>query len=235
MVDAARPTITICVFAWNEVATLERVVLEQLRVLEGLGQSHEVVLLDDGSTDGTGELADRLAAAHAAVRVIHHGSNRGLGPVYRTGFEEARGTYLSFFPADGQFPATILESFYPRVEGYDLILGYLPKRRGSPLGAALSRVERLAYRAMFGRMPRLEGVFMVRTSVLPGLRLKSQGRGWAIVMELVIRAHRAGLRLVGVPTIMVPREVGVSKVNNWRHIQANLRQLVALRRLLAEE
>jgi glycosyltransferase involved in cell wall biosynthesis len=228
----APPEITCCVFAWNEVATLDSVAQDQLRALADLGVTHELLIVDDGSTDGTGEIADRLAGEHPEVRVVHHGTNRGLGGVYRTGFDEARGMFLTFFPADGQFPATILASFHPLARDHDLVLGNLPERRGSPLGAALSWLERRLYRALFGELPRLEGVFMVRRAILSELPLQSQGRGWAIVMELVIRASRGGYRLVGVPTTMVPRAVGVSKVNNLRNIHANLVQLVALRRRL---
>lgn len=226
------PTITCCVFAWNEVATLARVIDELLGELRSLGASFELVIIDDGSNDGTGELADRIAEEHTEVRVVHHGENRGLGGAYRTGFDTARGTYLTFFPADGQFPASILSKFYPLVESYDFVLGNLPQRRGSLRGRFLSRVERILYGAMFGRIPRLEGVFMFRRSTLDTLPLKSEGRGWAIVMELVIRAGRSGMRMIGVPITMKPREVGSSKVNNLRTIRANVQQLARLRLLL---
>jgi len=229
---AAEPRITSCVFAWDEVATLRTVVLAQLSALGGLGVPHEVLIIDDGSTDGTGEAADQLAREHPEVRVIHHGENRGLGGVYRTGFTMARGTFVTFFPADGQFPASILASFYPLVESWDLVLGNLPGRRDKLIGALLGRVERLLYRATVGPMPRLEGVFIFRREILGSLPLKSEGRGWTVVWELLLRAQRSGCRMVGCPITLVPRTHGVSKVNNFRNVAANVRQLLALRRLL---
>jgi hypothetical protein len=113
----------------------------------------------------------------------------------------------------------------------DLVLGYLPDRPGS-LGRALSAAERVAYRALVGRVPRFQGIFMIRRALLEALPLRSCGRGWAVVMELILRADRAGYRLVSVPTQVRARRSGQSKVNNVRTIAANLRQLVALRRML---
>jgi glycosyltransferase involved in cell wall biosynthesis len=229
---ACPPKITCCIFAWNEAATLRPVVEGQRAALGRLGVSYELVIIDDGSRDGTSELADRLAEAYPDVTVIHHGENRGLGGVYRTGFSCARGEFVTFFPADGQFPETIHERFYPLVESWDMVLGNLPRRTDRALGAMLGRIERLLYRAAFGEMPRLDGVFIFRREILCRLELKSVGRGWTIVWELVLRAHRGGYRIVGCPISLLPRTHGASKVNNLRNVAANLRQLLILRRLL---
>ena len=232
MTGASDPTLTCCVFAWDEVATLRTVVEAQLAALARLGVPYELLIIDDGSTDGTAEAADRLAREHAEVRVIHHQQNQGLGGVYRTGFAGSRGTFVTFFPADGQFPASILERFYPLVESWDFVLGNLPQRRDKLVGALLGAVERGLYRLAFGPLPRLEGVFIFRREVLTGFTLKSQGRGWTVVWELLLRAQRGGCRMVGCPITLLPRTHGVSKVNNLRNVTANFRQLLALRRLL---
>jgi glycosyltransferase involved in cell wall biosynthesis len=226
------PTITCCVFAWDEVGTLRTVVESQILELGRLGVPYELLVIDDGSTDGTAEEADRLACEHRDIRVIHHIDNRGLGGVYRTGFEQARGLYVTFFPADGQFPASLHHRLYPLMESWDLVLGNLPGRNDKLLGAMLGRIERVLYWAAFGEVPRLEGVFMCRRELLSRLQLRSQGRGWTIVWELVLRAQRAGYRIVGCPITLQPRTHGVSKVNNLRNVAANVRQLFALRRLL---
>lgn len=227
------PRLSVVVLAYDEERNLEAAVAELVGELRRLDATWELVIIDDGSRDGTGALADRLAAGEPGMRVVHHERNLGLGGGYRTGFAEARGEYLTFFPADGQFPATILGDFLPCMEEADLVLGYLPDRPGS-VGRALSAAERLAYRAVVGRMPRFQGIFMIRRALLDELPLRSQGRGWAVVMELILRADRAGYRLVSLPTQVRPRMSGQSKVNNVRTIAANLRQLLALRRLLAD-
>jgi glycosyltransferase involved in cell wall biosynthesis len=229
--SARPPRLTVVIMAFNEAASLEEVVSEVGETLTRLGMPAETLIVDDGSTDGTAELADRLAAARADVRVVHHVPNGGLGAVYRTGFTQARGELLTFFPADGQFPAAILETFVPAIEAHDLVLGYV-SREDSRLGLLLSAAERAAYRLLLGPLPRFQGVFLVRRDALARTVLRSQGRGWAIVMEMLVRAQRDGWRVRSLPTVMRPRRSGVSKVQNVRTIWSNLRQVVALRGLI---
>lgn len=225
------PTITCCVLAWNEAATLRDVVDELRPELITLGVPYEILVIDDGSTDGTSELADTIATS-PDVRVVHHEANQGLGPAYRTGFQNARGVYVTFFPADGQFSAKLLSRFFPLIERYDMVLGNLPSRSDSLRGRVLTAGERLIYRLLLGVVPRLEGMLMIRRSILAELPLKSEGRGHANVWELVIRAARGGYRLTGVAIEVRPRMAGTSKVTNLRTITANLLQVLRLRRLL---
>jgi glycosyltransferase involved in cell wall biosynthesis len=215
--------------AWNEAATLTAVANELAAELAGLDASHEILVIDDGSSDGTGRIADELAATLPGLRVHHHGENRGLGAVYRTGFAEARGELLTFFPADGQFPASIIRDYLPAMSDADIVLGVLP-RRGGPLTArALSLAERLLLRALFGRFPRFQGILMFRRELLRGTPLRSQGRGWTVLMEFILRQARRGARIKHLPIAIRPRTSGASKVNNLRSIASNLRQVLALR------
>ncbi len=232
MTQATRPDLTVCVFAWDEVETIESFVRELNDVLVKMDATWEILVIDDGSTDGTGEAAETLARTIPGVRVIHHDKNEGLGGVYRTGFFESLGNLVTFFPADAQFPPDIIPGFFRAIASCDFVLGYLPNRRGDVIGRALSGIERVLYRALLGKMPRFQGVFMVRRHVLNGVPLVSSGRGWAIVMELILRAYRAGYRMKSLPTGYRPRLRGHSKVNNLREIRANTRQLLALRKLV---
>jgi len=87
-------------------------------------------------------------------------------------------------------------------------------------------------RLAFGKIPRYQGIFMVRRTVLNEIELKSHGRAWAIVMELVIRLSRGQYRIVSIPTEMRPRISGTSKVNNFTTILSSLKQLITLHRYL---
>lgn len=226
------PGLSVVVMAYNEVGSLKAVVQEIDRTLAALQRRYEIIVVDDGSTDGTGAIADRLAQEWDHVRIIHHQINQGLGGVYRTGFKQAQRELVTFFPADGQFPAEIIQQFAPLMENADMVLGYLPNRSSSLLSRSLSAAERVLYRLLFGPLPRFQGVLVFRRSLLDHIELKSSGRGWAIVMELIIRASRSGCKLVSVPTEMRPRASGRSKVNNLPTLWANLQQVFALRRYL---
>lgn len=218
------------VLAYNEERNLEAACLELLGTLRAMVLPFELLVVNDGSSDGTGDQADRLAQEHGELRVIHHEGNQGLGAGYRTGFTQARGDYLTFFPADGQFPSSIIPNFYSRMGEADMALGYLPRRRSSWVAKTLSLGERILYRAMFGKMPKFQGILMFRRTLLDEVPLVSTGRGWAVLMEFILRTSRGPARIVSVPTELRPRMSGESKVNNFRTISSNFRQMLALHR-----
>ena len=116
-----------------------------------------------------------------------------------------------------------------------MVLGYLPTRTGSILGKVMSRAERLLYRVLFGPLPRFQGIMMFRRSLLDALPLRSTGRSWAILMELIVKAARSGFRLVSEPTEMRPRTAGKSKVLNVRTILGSLKETLMLYRLWRKE
>jgi glycosyltransferase involved in cell wall biosynthesis len=214
--------------AYNEAATLSGVLDEIEATMRGSTCAYEVIVVDDGSSDGTGQLADQAAQRLPWVAALHHSANRGIGEVYRSGFQAATGTYLTFLPADGQFPASIVTDFVSLMSNADLVLGYLPDIRRSPVASLLSWCERALYRAMFGRLPRFQGIMMFRRAMLDDLGVKPGGRGWGVLMEVVVRAKRRRMKIVSVPTSLRPRSNGTSKVNNLRSIRANLEQAIAL-------
>ena len=226
---APPPRVSVVIMAWNEAASLAEVAREIHAELVHLGGSHEILVIDDGSSDGTGRIADELGRELPSLRVHHHAENRGLGAVYRTGFYEARGEFVTFFPADGQFPASIIGQYLPAMTDTDMVLGVLPERGGSLTARALSLGERLLLRALFGHFPRFQGIMMFRRDLLRDTRLVSEGRGWTVLMEFILRMVRAGARIKNLPITIRPRASGDSKVNNLASIVSNLRQVLALR------
>ena len=222
--------VTVVVAAYNEMHSVERVLEDVRDELSRLALRGEILVVDDGSTDGTHAVIARIATRVPEVRSIRHESNRGLGAVYRTGLQEAAGRYVTFMPADGQFPASNLAVLMPAARDHDAVFGYLATRRDGIFAASLSLVERVVYRVVIGSMPRFQGMLVIRTEVLAGIPLASTGRGWGIIMELVARLHQGPYRTVSVLTEVVPRQHGRSKVRNLRTIAANVRDLWRMRR-----
>jgi glycosyltransferase involved in cell wall biosynthesis len=222
------------ILAFNEEKSLEAVVNEINSVLQTIGRDYEMIIVDDGSTDDTGAIADRLARENLRMQVAHHTINKGLGEAYRTGFALAQRDLITFFAADGEIPAATIKEFTRLMDKADMVLGYLPRRKTSLLAKSLSQAERMLLWMLFGPFPKFQGVFMVRRELLNELELKSKGRGWTVVMELIIRASRGGYKIVSAPTEMRPRMSGKSKVKNLPTILDNLRQVFALRRYLGK-
>ncbi len=117
--------------AYNEEGHIQQTVSRAIEVLKSLDLTYEILIVDDGSTDRTGEIADRLAVEIPEVRVVHHCPNRGYGGALRSGFENSRYEWVVFADADGQFDFSEIKKFLPLTESADLILGYRRERADS--------------------------------------------------------------------------------------------------------
>ena len=231
----ATPYLTVTIPCYDEVGTLEPFVRSLVATLGPEGFPFEILVVDDGSSDGSEAVADELADELDPVRVIHHQQNQGLGGVYRTGFAEARGTFNTFMAADMQFPAWTLHHFLPHLHDHDMVMGYLPERDDSAVGKLLSLGERTLLKLLFGSFPLFQGTVVFRRELLSRYELVSSGRGWGIIMEFILRVHRDDLRTISIPSVVEPRREGQSKVSNVGAIWANLKQLVVLRTYLSRD
>ena len=226
------PKLSVLVMAYNERNSLEAVCSEIEKTLVSLKTTFEIVIIDDGSTDGSSELCHRLAKKIPQLRTISHETNLGLSEVYRTGFKTAKGEWFTFFPADGQFPASILVQFFEVSENADLVLGYLANGRFSLTGSLLSFLERAMYRLWIGEMPRFQGVFLSRRRLLEDIEPKTRGRGHCFILEFILLASQKNYRIKHVKTPVRPRQSGKSKVSNLRTITSNISQVLKLRKTL---
>jgi glycosyltransferase involved in cell wall biosynthesis len=111
------------VAAYNEVHALEGAVTDVLAALQDFAE-YEVIIVDDGSTDGTAALADRLSAEHPAVRVVHHPVNRGVAAVYRTGLEAATRQYFTWVGGDREIAAESVAALLRAIGNADLVIPY---------------------------------------------------------------------------------------------------------------
>jgi glycosyltransferase involved in cell wall biosynthesis len=143
--------LTVVVPVYNEGPTIEPVVRDVVEVVRDLVEDQgEVVVVDDGSTDGTGAIVDRLATELAEVRVVHQ-PNRGHGPALLTGFDQAAGRWIAHLDSDDQIPAKELAGLWSERSGASLVLGVRVDRDDPPYRLALSRQVRRLVSVLAGR------------------------------------------------------------------------------------
>jgi dolichol-phosphate mannosyltransferase len=211
---------------YEEAENIERIVRAVLPVLSrSRCEGHRVLIVDDSSPDGTGEIADRLAEELEDVEVLHRGRPQGLGPAYLAGFDHAlRGGAGLVLEMDADFshdPADLERLIAAVADGADLALGsrYVPGGGVSDWGRTRRVVSRggcLYARSVLGlRIRDLTGGFKCfRREVLEAIDLPSvRSKGYAFQVELTLRAVRAGFRVVEVPIVFRERELGRSKMS----------------------
>jgi dolichol-phosphate mannosyltransferase len=231
----------ICLPTYNERENLE----PMLRALGGVLQDGDrVLVIDDASPDGTGELADRLASELSWVDVLHRSEKQGLGPAYLDGFRHALtgDTELVFeIDCDRSHDPADIARLRAIAEGADLVLGSRYVEGGSIRNWGLLRRLVSAGGSLYARLVLgvpvrdLTGGFKCyRRRVLEGINLEAvRSRGYAFQIETTYRALRAGFRVVEVPITFVDREVGGSKMSRSIVLEAiwkvPLLRLAALR------
>src|SRR3989344_1394407 len=181
----------------NEEGNIENGVKKAEDVLKKLKLKYEIIIVDDGSTDKTGEIADRLARQNPLIRVIHHPRNLGYGEALKSGFYNARYDTIVYTDGDGQFDFSEVTKLLEKIRDYDVVIGYRIKRQDSLLRKLFGKGWRLSLLAMFGlTLKDVDcGFKMVRKAVLEKIsHLKSQ-RGAMINAELAIKAKKAGFRI----------------------------------------
>lgn len=213
---------------FNEAENVERIVGAALEVLRACApDGHRILVVDDSSPDGTGAIADRLAAAHPGeVEVLHRTDRSGLGPAYLAGFRHALGGGAGYvFEMDADFshdPRDLARLFAAVRDGdADLALGSRYVRGGGVtdwglVRRILSRGGSWYSRRVLGLDVRdLTGGFKCfRREVLEALDLPTiRSRGYAFQVELTYRAVQRGFRVTEVPIVFRDRELGTSKMS----------------------
>jgi dolichol-phosphate mannosyltransferase len=206
---------------YNEAENLESIVGA---VLEHLPESRRVLIVDDNSPDGTGEIADRLASSHESVAVLHRARKEGLGPAYLAGFRVALdggAERIIEMDADFSHDPAYLPKLIEAAEHADLVIGsrYVPGggvTDWGPMRRFISRGGSAYARLALGLPIRdLTGGFKCfRRVVLETIDLETiEARGYAFQVETTYRAIKAGFRVTEVPIVFRDRVTGTSKMS----------------------
>jgi dolichol-phosphate mannosyltransferase len=212
---------------YDEAENIEAIVAAARTALAGAApDGYRILVVDDGSPDGTGAIADRLAAEHAEVEVLHRTVRGGLGPAYLAGFAralDAGAAYVMEMDADFSHDPADLARLLAAATEADLVLGSRYVAGGGvtdwgPVRRLVSRGGSWYARRVLGLHVRdLTGGFKCfRREVLEAIDLPTvRSRGYAFQVELTHRAVRAGFRVVELPIVFRDRRAGRSKMS-WR-------------------
>jgi dolichol-phosphate mannosyltransferase len=217
------PGVWLILPTYNEADNLDALVRAVLPQLEATGLAHTVLVVDDGSPDGTGEIADRLAADVSPVRVLHRARKQGLGRAYLAGFElalDAGADLVMEMDADFSHDPRDVPRLIAAAGAADLVLGsrYVPGGGVENWGLRRRLLSRggCAYaRVLLGIPVRdLTGGFKCfNRRVLVAIDLADvRADGYAFQIELTYRAVRAGFRVAEVPILFRERRDGASKM-----------------------
>jgi glycosyltransferase involved in cell wall biosynthesis len=194
------PGLSIVLPCFNEAANIAEAIRQATAAAERYSAEHEVIVVDDGSTDATASVAAQIARADPRVRVLLHAHNRGYGDALRTGIRAAEMPWTLLTDADLQFDLGDLRDFVPAAAGADLVVGRRIARQ-DPMPRRLNAAAwNVLVRVLFDLPVRdVDCAFkLVRTDLVQSLPLRSGGA--LIDTELLVRAIAAGgqLRELGV-------------------------------------
>ena len=215
--------------AYNEEANLEESVGRMARALATSARGFEIIVVDDGSQDGTAAVLERQKAEHPNLRVIRHPVNRGYGAALRSGFEAARFAWIFLMDADNQFDPAEVDLLLAGAADADIVAGYRKHRR-DPL---LRRLNAWAFftlvRLLFGRLVRdVNCAFrLTRRDLVARMALHSEGA--LINTEMLVLARQLHARVVEVPVHHYPRMAGKQTGANVRVVLRAFQELLAFR------
>lgn len=199
--------------AYNEEPNIRGVVSQALEVLPGLAREFEIVVVDDGSSDGTAEVAQELVDAHhPRVRLVRHERNEGYGAALRTGFSRAGFDYVFYTDADQQFDISELEFLLPMLREYDVVVGFRVYRYDSAARLAASTIYNWLVRILFRVQVRdVDCSFkLFRREVLDKITIECTD--FFVDTELVAKVRKWNFRLAEKGVRHYPRPAGETKV-----------------------
>lgn len=236
MTDNSNITLSVFFPAYFDEKNIDKVVESAIKVLEELKlKDYEVIIIEDGSPDKTGEVADRLADKYPKVRVIHHEKNMGYGSTLKDGFLNAKLDYVFYSDGDNQFDLNELKKFVALIPYTDMVIGYRKKKQYSTYRKFTSLSYNYLLRYLFGiDYVDVDCAFkLIRTDLFKKIKIDSVDA--FIDAEILLKANRLGYTTTEVGVKHLPRLDGISTGARPSVIFNTIREVLAYRKKLKNE
>ncbi|HEU0209946.1 MAG TPA: glycosyltransferase family 2 protein [Candidatus Udaeobacter sp.] len=216
--------------AFNEEANIRSVVEDAYRTLPTLAAVFEIIVVNDGSRDRTGEICDRLVEEFRDVRVVHHPRNRGYGAALKSGIKLARHDLIFFTDADGQFDLKEAAALLAQTDDYDIVAGYRARRQDPPHRLLFAWGWNILVRLVLGvRIRDIDCAFKVfNRDVFDKVQIQSVGA--MVNTEIFAQVSRFGMTVKEMPVSHFPRRHGKPTGGNITVIARAFRELIRIRR-----
>lgn len=231
MIDPATFSMSVFFPAYYDEKNIAKVTEGALRAIRELGiRTFEIIIVEDGSPDRTGEVADELAARHPNVRVIHHEKNRGYGAALKTGFTNARYDWVFYTDGDNQFDLQELKKFVALTPFTSIVAGFRINKQYSPYRKFTSAVYNMVLRVLFDIRDRdVDCAFKIyRRDLFDKIVIESQDA--FIDAEIAIKARLLNYTSTEVGVTHLPRLDGVSTGARPSVIFRTIREILAYHR-----
>ena len=218
--------------AYNEEANLPSTIAKAKKVLLKVAKEWEIIIVNDGSKDKTGEVADRIAKTDKRIKVIHHNPNRGYGGALKSGLYSAKYPWIAFTDSDGQFDFAEITNFLAKQKetGADMVVGYYKKRQVSKTKIITSKMWEAAVWIAFGlKVTDIDcGFKLISKKVVDSIQKLQSERGAFISSEFLIKSKKKGFKIVEIPITHYPRTKGAG---TGRDIKVIIQSFIDLFRL----
>lgn len=224
-----KKSLSIILPAYNEAENIKKAIYDCFNFLDVLNYRYEIIVIDDGSTDNTGNLIADIAEKHSNLRIITHTKNEGYGVALRDGFKVAQSELVFFTDSDRQFAIESLSEMLPLIEMVDIVIGYRFDRKDHFIRKFLSCGYNALVSFLFDlNVKDIDCAFkLFRREVFDKIKIES--KHFFINTEILAKARLYGFNIAEIGITHYPRINGMSKVS-LKYIPLTLRELFRIKK-----
>lgn len=222
--------------AYNEEGNIATTIIDAKSAAEAVSLKHEIIVVNDGSTDRTVDVVKELQKNDSSIKLISHQTNQGYGAAVKTGLRSCRMDWIFFTDSDGQFHYDELEKFVAAAGSADLIIGYRRKRMDPFHRVFVAQVLLKIWNfLLFGLTIRdVDCAYkLFKKEVRDAIKLETESA--ITVTEFLVKAKSLGYRILQLPVNHYPRKFGVQTGGNWHVILKAAKESFKLRKQIRHD